>query len=276
VWPRLSIITPSFNQAQFLEATLRSVLDQGYPDLEYIVIDGGSTDGSVEIIQRYADRLAYWVSEPDRGQAHAINKGFERATGEVLTWLNSDDLLWPGALALAGEIFSRWPEIMWLSGIGTNLNAAGQVIEVRPPAGYFRSLIRAGWYHGRGLGFIRQEGTFWRRVLWERAGRRVDEARYWTMDYELWRAFAAHADLVSVASILGAYRYQPNQKTAAVDRYYREAGVGLPHYVRLAALPARLFFTLLAWPLAARVVYDHRAKQWRFHPGPFFRPGLTP
>ncbi|MGQ0603596.1 MAG: glycosyltransferase family 2 protein, partial [Anaerolineales bacterium] len=97
--PRLSIITPSFNQAQFLEATLRSVLDQHYPNLEYLVIDGGSTDDSVAIIQRYADRLAYWVSEKDRGQSDAINKGLARATGEIVAWLNSDDTYLPGALA---------------------------------------------------------------------------------------------------------------------------------------------------------------------------------
>ena len=95
--PRISVITPSFNQAEFLERTMRSVLDQGYPNLEYIVIDGGSTDGSSDVIQKYADRLAYWTSEPDRGQVDAINKGLRRATGEWLCWQNSDDIFFPGA-----------------------------------------------------------------------------------------------------------------------------------------------------------------------------------
>ena len=102
-WPRVSIVTPSYNQGQYLEETIRSVLLQGYPDLEYIIIDGGSTDESVTIIEKYAPWLAYWVSEPDRGQSHAINKGFARATGEIYAWLNSDDYYWPGAIVIAAR-----------------------------------------------------------------------------------------------------------------------------------------------------------------------------
>lgn len=101
--PKISVITPSYNQAQFVEATLQSVLDQNYPNLEYIVIDGGSTDGSAEIIERYADQLTYWVSEKDSGQSQAINKGLRRATGDILCWLNSDDTFLPGTLAFVAE-----------------------------------------------------------------------------------------------------------------------------------------------------------------------------
>jgi glycosyltransferase involved in cell wall biosynthesis len=108
--PKISIVTPSFNQGRFIEKTILSVIEQDYPNLEYIIIDGGSTDESVEIIKKYEKHLAYWVSEPDRGQSHAINKGFERATGEIFGWLNSDDWYHPGALKALAEAFAANPE----------------------------------------------------------------------------------------------------------------------------------------------------------------------
>ncbi|MBA4380647.1 MAG: glycosyltransferase, partial [Anaerolinea sp.] len=108
--PLVSIVTPSYNQAQFLEATLRSVLEQDYPNIEYLVVDGASTDGSLEIIRRYADQLAWWVSEKDSGQSEAVNKGLQRARGEIVGWLNSDDVYLPGAVSAAAAAFQSHPE----------------------------------------------------------------------------------------------------------------------------------------------------------------------
>ncbi|MBZ0305900.1 MAG: glycosyltransferase, partial [Anaerolineae bacterium] len=126
LYPRITVVTPSYNQGQYLEATIRSVLSQNYPNLEYIVIDGGSTDTSTAIIQKYADQLAYWVSEKDRGQTHAINKGFQRGTGEVMGWLNSDDILLPGTLHAVGRAFAQDSSLKVVSGFRHFIDADGQ------------------------------------------------------------------------------------------------------------------------------------------------------
>jgi glycosyltransferase involved in cell wall biosynthesis len=272
--PRLTLVTPSYNQAAYLERTIRSVIDQDYPALQYLILDGGSTDGSVEIIRRYERYLDGWVSQPDGGQSDAINQGFARADGEIMTWLNSDDVLLPGALRLAGEIFARWPEIAWLTGQPANLDVSDHLRRSPLRVGRFRSLIRRGWYHGRGLGFIRQEGTFWRRSLWDQAGGHIAVARRYAMDFELWGRLAAHADLVSVDVPLAAFRVQPQQKTALIDRYYAEAGITLPHAARLVMLPLRALFTLATWPLAPRVLTA--GGLLRFRPGPTFRSSPHP
>ena len=266
--PVITVITPSYNQADYLETTLRSVLDQAYPALEYIVIDGGSTDGSVEIIRRYAERLTYWLSEPDNGQAAAINRGMKQASGEILCWLNSDDFLLPGALRSVGEIFARFPQIAWLSGLDVTADQAGRVLTCRRPVGRFRALIRRGWYHGRSLGFIRQESTFWRRSLWEQAGGCLNEHLHYALDFDLWRRFAAYTDLVTVRAMLAAYRIQPAQKTAQIERYYAEAGIRLPAAARWLTLPLRAAITPLTWKFAPLV---EDAGGWQFHPGSFFR-----
>src|SRR5512139_1414374 len=126
--PLVSIITPSYNQARFLETTIRSVLDQDYPNLEYLIVDGGSTDGSREIIQRYSDRLAWWVSERDQGQTDAINKGFARARGEILAWLNSDDTYLPGAIQGAVDFLQDHPGVGMVYGDANLIDEQSNVI----------------------------------------------------------------------------------------------------------------------------------------------------
>jgi glycosyltransferase involved in cell wall biosynthesis len=271
--PTITLVTPSYNQAAFLEQTLRSVIDQRYPALEYIVIDGGSSDGSVDILKAFADHLAYWVSEPDEGQADAINKGFARASGDILGWLNSDDILLPGTLQAVADLFTEYPEIVWVTSWGANIGEQGERLAVRRSPGALRSLIARGWYHGRMLGFIRQESTFWRRELWQRVGGSVNTQLHYGMDYELWRRFAQHADLVTAQTVFGAYRVHPAQKTARMEDYYREIGVRLPHAVRLATLPLRVLL-LLAAPLLPRLHYDRLRGVWTFQKGVFFKSGI--
>jgi len=216
--PRISLVTPSFNQAAFLETTLRSVLDQGYPNLEYVVVDGSSTDGSRDILERYSDRLAWWVSEPDRGHAHAINKGFARTTGEIMGWINSDDILLPGSLALAAAAFETDSEVEWLTSTVTVLDPAGSIID---SWGHLR-WTRSGFFH-LSHRWIQQESTLWRRSLWERAGGHVDEELV-ACDFELWARFFRHARLFHTPGSIGAFRFQPAQKTRNVmDRYFAEA-----------------------------------------------------
>jgi len=154
---RLTVITPSLNQAQYLERTLRSVLDQGYPNLEYIVMDGGSTDGSVEILERYDEHLAFWVSRPDEGQSWAINRALERATGDVVAYINSDDYYLPGAFEAALPLFAD-PDVRWVAGATEYRAAGGELEEVwlpKRPRGLRGRWIRDIWY-------VPQASSFWR------------------------------------------------------------------------------------------------------------------
>jgi glycosyltransferase involved in cell wall biosynthesis len=159
--PRISIVTPSLNQGAYIEKTILSVLEQDYPDIEYIVVDGGSTDGSVDIIKKYAHRLAYWVSEKDEGQAQAINKGLRRATGEIVGYINSDDWYFPGALRAAAETLAAEPDVLWMCGAVEYYEASGRLVKTAVPSLDHASdpiWCMLSWW-------VPQVGCFWRRSL---------------------------------------------------------------------------------------------------------------
>jgi glycosyltransferase involved in cell wall biosynthesis len=217
--PRITVVTPSYNQAPFLEACLRSVLGQKYPNLEYIVIDGGSTDGSVEIIKTFEKDLAYWVSEPDGGHYDALNKGFRRATGDILAWLNSDDMYTPWAFAVVADIFQHLPEVEWLSTLYPLFwNEAGAATLCTRLTGFDRRVVLS-----RGIG-VQQESTFWRRSLWERAGSALDTTFTLAGDLDLWARFWEQAELYGVTVPLGGIRRHGGQRhVLSFDEYMRQA-----------------------------------------------------
>lgn len=203
---KISIVTPSLNQAAFLEETIQSVINQHYPNLEYVVIDGGSTDGSVEIIKKYKKNLKYWVSEIDRGHGDALNKGFSHTTGEIMAWINSDDKYTPWAFKTVAEIFARHPDVMWITGLNSLWNDKGAMIEAtRVPKNIYDFLN--GDYE-----WVQQESVFWRRSLWERAGGYINDNYKLMIDGELWTRFFLHERLYLVDCILGGYRSHPDNR----------------------------------------------------------------
>ena len=218
--PRISVVTPSFNQGEFLEATLRSVMTQGYAGLEYVVIDGGSSDESVSIIERYDADLAYWVSEPDQGHAHALNKGFAQTTGEIMCWINSSDMYYPWTLATVAEIFSQLPEVDWITGAVSMFDVCGRPRVVASASGVNVFDVLAGHYRY----CIQQESVFWRRSLWERAGGRLDQTLTYAADLDLWLRFFRLAPLYRVGTLLGGFRVHDDRLGKAGDDLYgREA-----------------------------------------------------
>ena len=223
-WPKITIVTPNYNQAEYLEQSIISVLDQHYPNLEYIVIDDGSTDGSPEVIKKYSDRLAYWTTRPNKGQYATINEGFARSTGEIMAWINSDDMYLPGAFSVVAEIFSQHPQVEWLTTVTPVLwnEHSHATLNLRLPG-----FNRQAFFHGANFfgdvvyskGCIQQESTFWRRSLWQRAGACLDESFKIAADFELWARFYQYGELYGVCALLGGFRQRAGQNT---DRYFSQ------------------------------------------------------
>ncbi len=206
--PKISIVTPSFNQGHFIEHTLKSVLDQNYPNLEYIVIDGKSTDNSVDIIKKYSDRISNWVSEKDKGHGNAINKGFQASSGEIMAWINSDDLYFPWTLRVVAEVFTRFPHVNWIVGLNSFIrNSSVFRVEKIYKNKYDFMLGDYKW--------IQQESVFWRRSLWEKAGERLNEDYKLMIDGELWCRFFKYDKLYHLNTILAGYRAHDTNRAGA-------------------------------------------------------------
>lgn len=207
--PLISIVTPSYNQSRYIGDTLDSVVDQEYPHLEYIIQDGASTDGTAEILAQYQSKIFHIYSQPDTGQANAINLGFAKTTGDIMAWLNSDDLFLPGALAYVANFFNDHPEVDVVYGHRLLINSENQIIGkwVLPP--HDSDVVT--W-----ADYIPQETMFWRRSIWEKSGAYLDESYRFALDWELIIRFREQgATFVRLPRFLGAFRVYPEQKTSA-------------------------------------------------------------
>jgi glycosyltransferase involved in cell wall biosynthesis len=214
--PKVTIVTPSFNQATYLEQTIMSVLNQDYPNIEYIVIDGGSTDSSVDIIKKFQDKLAYWISEADNGQSCAINKGFRHATGQIFNWLNSDDLLMPSAVRIAVHYLMENSDIGMVYGDRITIDEGGNFLSLTQVPSYNARIYR---HHLR----IPQETTFFRSELWSQVGG-VDEELKYCMDYDLFVKLSKITQFYHIPFVLGAYRKHPLSKTVIYSRALKTTG----------------------------------------------------
>jgi len=221
-YPKFTVVTPTYNQGEFIEKTIDSVLSQGYPNLEFIIIDGGSNDNTVEVIKKYERHLAYWISEPDRGQSHAINKGMERATGEYLTWLNSDDWYTPGALQKFADVSRQHPDAGMIVGAGRIIDQTGKVIYYKEPTDPITLETLYGWFDG---GFFVQPSSMFSREAWAQCGP-LAENEHIAMDLDLWLKIARDGfRFVPIKELMSEMLSHPDAKTTAFESLMRVEGL---------------------------------------------------
>ena len=277
-YPLVSIVTPSYNQAAYLETTLRSVLEQNYPNIEYLVVDGASTDGSLEIIQRYAPRLSWWVSEKDHGQAEAINKGLRRAKGEFVAWLNSDDLYAQGAVSKAVAILLTNPHLGMVFSDVFSIDANNEVFNTMRYGDW--NLLNLMSFH-----IIGQPGVFMRRSVLERAGY-LDLNYHYLLDHQLWLRMALEAPIRYIPDFLAAARFHAAAKNVAMAAEFGREAFAIVDWMQSQPDLAALFeedersIRAGAYLLSARYLQDggqqgrafvHYLKSLWYHPATAWR-----
>ena len=218
--PLISIVTAVYNGEKYLEETIQSVINQTYPNVEYIIIDGCSHDGTLDIIKKYEDIIDYWVSEKDNGMYEAIHKGFTLSNGNIFSWINADDVYYENTLNFISKIFKSNKNLKWITGVPNAINAKSEMIAVGRPKYYFRYFLKKGYYRGDYLGFIQQEGTFFKSNLYKKCP--LDQKLQYAGDYKLWIDFSKYEKLHTVKTILASFRNHTNQKSKNLEAYYKE------------------------------------------------------
>ena len=276
-FPKISVVTPNFNQEKFIEKTILSVLDQGYPNLEYIVIDGASTDGSQEIIKKYKNRLAYYVSEPDRGMYDAINKGFSKTSGEIMCWINSDDVLAEKSLFRVAKLFQENPQTNWIMGFPTIINEEGTITWQGQDAKVFSPYFFYLHNHLRDFSFIQQESCVWRRNLWEKAGGGMDLSYSLASDFDLWMRFFKQDKLYFSKQQFAAFRKREGQQSENKEKYLAETNLAvsrnqekLPFMNKLVIWYLKTFRKLMSIPKNKKLKNYFYKFQNRFFGNPLY------
>jgi glycosyltransferase involved in cell wall biosynthesis len=242
-YKKITVVTPTFNSSKYLEETILSIINQNYPNLEYIIMDGGSTDSTLEIIKKYEKNIFYWESEPDNGMYHAIMKGFEKSSGEIMAWLNSDDMYHRGSLFMVNQVFSNFDDVEWVTGIPSHYNRDGLCVQTGEGRKWTRSRFLLGDYK-----WLQQESIFWRRTLWDRTGSELSMTYKYACDFELWCRFFQSAQICNLRTLLGGFRIHGEQISYNFSEdYEKEAGTIFNQYFPANESIFRLRLLKPAW-----------------------------
>ncbi len=221
LYPRISVVIPNFNMENYIEDTLKSIVKQEYPNLELIVIDGESTDNSLLILKKYGKYITHLISEPDKGQYDAIQKGFKYATGDIYCWLNADDISFQWSFKTVADIFASNNNIKWLTGIPAFLNEDGSIKKIYNNASAKpQDAIKNGWFKKNGYGYLQQESMFWKKEIWDASGGLNLELKL-AADYALWINFAGLAELWTINLPLSAFRLRNSSRSKQLEEIYR-------------------------------------------------------
>jgi glycosyltransferase involved in cell wall biosynthesis len=255
---RISIVTTTLNAMPYIAETTRSVLQDGYPELEYILIDAGSTDGTLEHIMSLQDpRVKAEVIKGIRPY-EAVDLGFKKSTGDVLAWLNGDDLYYPWTPSCVGKLFTKFPDVQWITGLPSFLDSEGHCTGAGGLSSHPRRYIQNGWFNESAYGYLQQEGMFWRRSLYEKAGGlnlKYEQAA----DFDLWARMAKHAELVAVTVPLAAFRRRgTNRSISGRDRYLRDVQDATKNLPKIGAIKNRICRASMATKHALRLAEWHR------------------
>lgn len=226
--PLISIVTPVYNQVEFIERTINSVLSQSYTNIEYIIVDGNSNDGTKDIINKYKDKISHYISEDDSGMYDALNKGLQLCTGDIMCYLNADDIYYPGTLDSVADIFTNL-KIDWLTGIASSIDENDRIVGVANSTRWSLYKFYSGNYK-----WIQQESTFWSKELWEMAGGEVNKDYKLAGDFDLWCRFFKHKPLYTVNTILGGFRWRSKNQLSleGIGEYEKEAATLIDQHAK--------------------------------------------